>query len=257
MLKNNYCKPLLTACALLSLSTGAMADKSVTEKSESSSINHETTGALTGAVVGGIAGGPIGAVLAAAAGNWIGDAFNAKNENKALIVDIKSLNNELGRLENEKAGLKQQQLALQENLKNLKQESEKLKENTDCCFDTALTLHYKTASAEIEQHYSHLLNAFAKTAKEFPEAIIEIEAHTDRRGEPSPNKALARARINKLSSKLISLGIASDRIQTVAIGESQPVTSQDSLENNFFDRRVYLKLTKPAAGFLTSAGITH
>jgi outer membrane protein OmpA-like peptidoglycan-associated protein len=86
-----------------------------------------------------------------------------------------------------------------------------------------------------------------------PEAVIEITGHADRRGEDASNLALSQRRLQAVEKRLRNLGVRSRGIQTSAFGESRPVSATDNFENNFFDRRVVVKVVSPDNGMLTRA----
>lgn len=67
------------------------------------------------------------------------------------------------------------------------------------------------------------LNAFAMQLIELPEALIEIEAHTDARGSKAYNKALSRYRAETTRDQLVALGVDASRITVVWRGEAEPV----------------------------------
>jgi hypothetical protein len=53
---------------------------------------------------------------------------------------------------------------------------------------------------------------------------------------------LSNDRANQVKEFLIQQGIEEHRITTLAYGESQPLHIEETLENNFFDRRVSIYL---------------
>ena len=70
-----------------------------------------------------------------------------------------------------------------------------------------------------------------------------LSGYSDRRGSVIKNLNLSVQRIEGIKARLMSAGIAEERISSKAYGESKPLAQADSLENDFFDRRVVLTLT--------------
>jgi outer membrane protein OmpA-like peptidoglycan-associated protein len=52
--------------------------------------------------------------------------------------------------------------------------------------------------------------------------------------------------------QLRAFGLESATYQTVAFGEQQPVTATEGSEQDFFDRRVVLRLQEPKPSLLSS-----
>ena len=59
--------------------------------------------------------------------------------------------------------------------------------------------------------------------------IILVTGHADRIGSDAYNQALSQRRADAVKDYLVGQGVASDRIETAAKGESEPVVSCDSV----------------------------
>ncbi len=75
--------------------------------------------------------------------------------------------------------------------------------------------------------------------------IVRIEGHTDRSGSASSNLALSQARARAVSDALVAMGIDADRIQTDGLGETRPLTDNQSAEARRLNRRVEIYLMAP------------
>ena len=71
-----------------------------------------------------------------------------------------------------------------------------------------------------------------------PKVRIELAGHTDNRGIPAQNVKLSQARVDKVKSYLVSMGIDRKRISGKGYGGAKPIASNDSEETRLFNRRV-------------------
>jgi outer membrane protein OmpA-like peptidoglycan-associated protein len=67
---------------------------------------------------------------------------------------------------------------------------------------------------------------------------IVIEGHTDSRGKNAYNDDLSRRRAESVREYLVSQGVASDMVQAVGRGESEPIADNRSPEGRANNRRV-------------------
>lgn len=207
--------------------------------------SYESGGVLAGMAVGALAGGPLGALVTAAAGGWFGNVVHDAKTGKLARAELLTAQQELFALQQSNTTLQQQNLALGEKLEqsNLLASTGKIAAaTTNCCANTLLTLHFRSASTAVENHYQQTLKEFAELAKAMPDATVEINGHADRRGDTAANLALSAQRVQAVESALRKLGLTRVRYATKAQGELQPLSMEDSLESNFFDRRVQVAL---------------
>lgn len=73
---------------------------------------------------------------------------------------------------------------------------------------------------------------------------IQLEGHTDGRGEPRANLALSEERVEAVKQYLISKGISEKRIVGKGFGGARPMVSNDTEENRQLNRRVEFKIMK-------------
>ena len=236
------------------------AETETTAVTESDRLRHETAGVVGGAVIGGVVGGPIGAVLTAAFGGWVSEQTLAKKENKVLASQLDAQEQELLAMQAEYRALQARyQVAIRESqtaekrMQDLRESSALLGVAAGCCDDTEITLHFKTGSATIEPVYDAKLAEFAGHAEKYSKLAVLINGHADRRGDAGANMALSKARVNAVVDRLHALGMNNSTVKTSAFGEENPDSQEDTLENNFFDRRVVLKLVPATSGLLTQA----
>lgn len=229
--------------------------------SEKERHRQESTGVIGGAVVGGILGGPLGAIVTAVFGGVVSDQAYSRKENKLLAAELEGQRQELLAMQADYRALQASHQVALRNAESARARTVSLSQSTmlqnqnaiTCCKDTELSLHFKTGSSIVEPFYNEKLIEFAALVKELPETVIEITGHADRRGDSGANLALSQQRVQAVEQKLLALGVRNVSLKTNAFGESKPATVDGSLENNFFDRRVILKLLSAENGLLTQA----
>lgn len=250
-------KSALCGVALLTVALPALAAGTDNNRlPENERTRHEVTGVLSGVVIGGLVGGPIGAVVSAGFGAWVGDLTVARKEKDLMAQSLADQQQELVALQAEYRALEARyQVASREvqtaRARTASFEAQPLRNANGAIADSELSLHFKSGSAQIESHYDQKLQEFATLMKTRPNAKIEITGYADRRGESAANLALSQRRIKAVEERLRDLGVTNRALQTSAFGESRPVTDNDTLENNFFDRRVIVKVVAEGNGLLT------
>jgi len=88
------------------------------------------------------------------------------------------------------------------------------------------------------------LDRLVEIMKENPTMEIELEGHTDSRGDPEDNLSLSQQRVIAVKAYLVSKGISSKRITGKGYGGTRPVADSDTEENRQLNRRVEFKITK-------------
>ena len=230
-----------------------------TKVSDQDKMRHESTGVLGGAVIGGLVGGPIGAIVTAAFGSWVSDKTLAKKENQLLNTELDRQQKELIAMQADYRALQARYQVAQRQAETTRLRNVSVPQNTmrmqpefiRCCSDTELSLYFKTNSTDIEPFYKDKLLEFTSIAKKYSDTVIEITGHADRRGDSEANLVLSRGRIQMVELSLRSMGLTTASLQSNAYGESKPASEIDSLENNFFDRRVTVKLLIVENGLLS------
>lgn len=249
------------ACTLLlgtSLAANA-ADPANTTVSDKERLRHEGAGISSGALVGGLLGGPFGFIGGAALGAWVSDKTVAAKERDMMATALDEEHQSMLALQAQYRALEARYQVAMKDVEQARQNNAALAEQSRrdqsrvfaCCSDSELDLHFKTNSTAIEPHYQDKLAELAKLARELPNAVVEITGHADRRGDADANLALSQRRIQAVRDKLRALGVAPSSLQASAYGESRPLTDTDTLENNFFDRRVVVKVTYGGSSLIT------
>ena len=226
----------LTAIAL-TLSANSYAG----ERTKDEQIN-EAIGFGTGATAGALLGGPVGFVIGGVFGVLVADDVNDKNELERTEL---ALSRQTNTVRQQKAKL----IALQSEyeramadqaiqLVTLEKEIEKVMQEIES------HVLFRTASSTIEDHFKTQLNLVAQGLKDNPELVVTLSGYADSRGDDTYNQSLSTDRAMSVKNYLISQGVKEKQVVTIAYGEAQPVSAQNTAEDFFFDRRVLVHVAQ-------------
>lgn len=195
---------------------------------------NELIGFGSGAVAGTLIAGPLGGMVAGIFGIMIADDVNDEAKLKDATAQLHDKDQQLAALQHnyEKA-----QHQAQVELVSLNREIEVVNQEVES------SIQFRTASYVIEDHYKPQLNLIAKSLRDNPKLQVNLSGYADRRGDDSYNQSLSEQRVKSIRTYLIDNGANDNQINSNAFGESAPVTAGTSNEDNFFDRRVMLKLS--------------
>jgi outer membrane protein OmpA-like peptidoglycan-associated protein len=105
-------------------------------------------------------------------------------------------------------------------------------------------LTFPSGSDEIRPDQFGLLTKVQRVVREFPEARVVVEGHTDSQGNESLNQNLSRRRAIAVREYLLSnIAMSADRITAVGYGESRPVAPNDTGAGRTRNRRIEITLT--------------
>jgi outer membrane protein OmpA-like peptidoglycan-associated protein len=71
-----------------------------------------------------------------------------------------------------------------------------------------------------------------------PDKKIRVEGHTDSRGDAEANLLLSQQRAEAVLEALVSMGVASDRVTALGMGEDFPIASNEDEDGRARNRRV-------------------
>lgn len=108
-------------------------------------------------------------------------------------------------------------------------------------------VRYRAASAVLDTRSLPLLRELAKTLREHPGFVIEIQGHTDDVGGKQQNLRLSQARADAVRTFLQKNGIAKARLSARGYGATRPVESNRTPVGRSRNRRVELWLIKGGA----------
>jgi sortase system peptidoglycan-associated protein len=199
--------------------------------------------------LGGATGGPPGAALGAVIGIVVGNGYFARRQVGNLQASLSQNQIELAMIKEEAQELQRaHQIALQQLDRAIQRSTLVVPARLEvrsvdaCCDNTALSLHFRTGSSDIESQYENQLTNLVNLFRQMPSSSVEITGYADRNGDASFNLALSQQRTEAVRDFFNRMGIQSSSMKTVAYGETQPLQPNQTLENDFFDRRVIVRL---------------
>ena len=227
-------KLVIAALFIPLMSTQAIANESKIDSYEK--VDEEAVGLGIGSVVGGIFAGPIGVMAGAAAGALVGNSIGSDKEVRVLTSDLTHSKVTIDTLHKNNADQLQALNDAKNKIENLLAQNQELKLNT-----LEFAVQFRTDSSDIENHYQQQLTRLAEILTQVPEVEIDVSGFADRMGDEPYNMKLSGKRAAAVKNFLIQQGIEEKRIAAHAYGESKPIKPSESLENNFFDRRVSIR----------------
>jgi outer membrane protein OmpA-like peptidoglycan-associated protein len=100
-------------------------------------------------------------------------------------------------------------------------------------------VYFETDRAEIKPESTELLDAIGVAMNDHPELLkVEIQGHSDARGDDAYNLDLSARRAAAVRSYLVGKGVAPDRVVSKGYGESRPVVDEDNESAWSQNRRV-------------------
>ena len=110
--------------------------------------------------------------------------------------------------------------------------------------DLLLRLGFTFARSDVPDVVrSRLDEVAAVLVNERADAVVEVAGHTDSVGPEEFNQRLSGQRAEAVKAYLVQRGVAADRITIVGYGESQPRSTNDTIEGRRLNRRVELRAT--------------
>jgi outer membrane protein OmpA-like peptidoglycan-associated protein len=104
-------------------------------------------------------------------------------------------------------------------------------------------LFYMGTTSLLEESYPEL-DVIVDFLKNNTKVEIELNGHTDNRGDAKKNLILSQQRVEKIKSYLVSKGISSRRIKGKGFGGNKPIAANDSEEARKLNRRVEFIIMK-------------
>ncbi len=175
--------------------------------------NRTVAGALTGAAVGGVTGAMAGDRRTAAAGAIIGGTAGALI-GQQLDRQAEELRRELGD---------------NVNIQNTGQE---------LILTLPQDLLFAVDSATLRPDLQQDLRVIAGNLVNYPRSDVIVVGHTDNTGSAEYNLGLSERRAQSVAQVLRGQGVASNRIQTIGRGLTQPVASNATAQGRQQNRRV-------------------
>ena len=180
-------------------------------------FSNAVKGGVIGTGVGGVAGGVIGKQTGhTAAGAIIGAAVGG------------TAGTLIGR------NMDKQAEEMRQDIKNAK--IERIGEGIKITFDSGIL--FEIGSSQLNSAAKANIQSLAKILNKYSDTNILIEGDTDNTGTEDSNQTLSERRAQSVAEYQKSLGVDGSRISTVGLGESNPITSNDTVDGRRQNRRV-------------------
>lgn len=105
-------------------------------------------------------------------------------------------------------------------------------------------LIFQQGRARISESSFAELDSIVQMLNQNPNMIIQLEGHTDTRGDAKQNLKLSETRVEAVKDYLVSKGISKRVVKTKAFGGSMPVSREDTEEAHRLNRRVEVRILK-------------
>lgn len=103
-------------------------------------------------------------------------------------------------------------------------------------------IQFEVGSAIITQASYPILNAAIDALKRRPDIKVEVQGHTDNRGEPAENLLLSDARARAVRNYLVFYGLEPEQITAVGFGSTKPIAVGDNEAAWQQNRRIEFKI---------------
>ena len=108
-----------------------------------------------------------------------------------------------------------------------------------------INVYFDTDKSTLKPASTQAINLVYKMLTANPTMIIEVQGHTDSRGDDAHNQKLSEDRANSVRNALITKGIDSNRIIAKGFGETQPIASNQTATGRAKNRRtVFVVISK-------------
>ncbi|MBJ3785392.1 OmpA family protein [Devosia sediminis] len=104
---------------------------------------------------------------------------------------------------------------------------------------------FQSGAAIIAAGAAAELDAFAQALLLCPDAVIEVEGHTDSDGDDQLNLALSVARAEAVVNALVERNVSPSRLYAIGYGETQPVADNATAEGKRANRRIVVSVRAP------------
>lgn len=112
-----------------------------------------------------------------------------------------------------------------------------VKEQTKGSVHRLDNINFGTNSADLAKESEHILNEFAAYLKANPQLKVAIHGHTDNVGDDRANLLLSESRAEAVNQFLVRKGIDGARLSYLGLGESKPITTNDTPAGRALNRR--------------------
>lgn len=105
----------------------------------------------------------------------------------------------------------------------------------------AIVFDGDTATLSADAHA--ILDTVGQALRDYPNIKLEVQGHTDSRGDTGPNRKLSQAQADAVVEYLLGRGITSGRLTSIGYGETRPIESNRTSQGRAINRRIELVRT--------------
>ena len=127
---------------------------------------------------------------------------------------------------------------MQRDLENAK--VERVGEGIKITFDSGILFDVDSSVLQPESRSN--IESLANILNRYPDTEIVVEGDTDSTGSEDYNLALSERRAQAVANYQISLGVDSERISIIGLGETNPVATNETVEGRQQNRRVEIAI---------------
>jgi peptidoglycan-associated lipoprotein len=232
-------KPTNTKITTAIAFTCLLSGSAIAEQRNEQEKTNEVIGLSSGVIIGTAIAGPLGGIIAGIFGVMIADDVNSDKK-------LETANNSLEQKD-------QQLFVMQQNYELAKERTMVQIASMDSALEQAAfnqsaaeiesNIQFKTASYALEAHYKSQLDLIAKTLQKNPMLSITLSGFADKRGDSTFNQALSEQRALTVKNYLVNKNVKKEQVIMNSFGESSLLSAGAHFEDDFFDRRVMLKVS--------------
>jgi len=187
-------------------------------------------------LIGGVLGAGTGAAIGAATGG------NSKERKKRALIGAG-----VGALAGGAVGgyMDVQEAKLRERLQRTGVGVERIGDEIILVMPGNVT--FGTDSSDLRPQFFEVLDSVGLVLVEYDRTVVEVAGHTDSTGSNAYNRTLSGKRANTVAAYLRAQGVSDMRLLTLALGEAQPIASNDSPSGRQDNRRVEITLAPVTA----------
>lgn len=105
-------------------------------------------------------------------------------------------------------------------------------------------LDFESNTTQLTPESTATLDNLIVILKAYPSAKVQVEGHTDNRGDVVADKTRSIEQAEQIRSLLIKNGVAARRVAATGYGQGKPVASNDTEEGRARNRRIELVVVK-------------
>lgn len=103
-------------------------------------------------------------------------------------------------------------------------------------------LIFAVGTSKISPESHDELDEIVAMLKNNPNMVVQLEGHTDIKGDPKLNMKLSQERVDAVKTYLVSRGSNKSKIKTKAFGGTSPLSRENTEEAHKMNRRVELRI---------------